>query len=154
MSLSVQFISLLAMMGTGVLAGAFMDMISTFVAGASKRSIIRKWAVVLEVVGWIFIGFGSFYILFLVRDGAWRMYDPLAQLSGMLLYASLFYVIFRFFGRVCLTIIIRPLWFLAHLCVSTLRQLLRIIFRIVFTLFRPFYKLYRKMVITISPSKE
>lgn len=154
MSLSVQFLSLLAMMGTGVLAGACMDLIHTFVQGASKRSIIRKWAIGFEVAGWILIGFGSFYVLFLVRDGAWRMYDPLAQISGMLLYASLFYVIFRFLGRVCLTIVVRPIWLIAHLFVSIIRQLLRVTIRILLVFFRPFYKLYRKIVITTSPSKE
>ncbi len=39
-----------------------------------------------EVIGWVVVGCWTFYILFLVRDGAWRMYDPFAQISGMLLY--------------------------------------------------------------------
>ena len=80
-----------------------MDMIGTGTAHAGKKSLIRKYAVVLEVIGWVFVGCGTFYVLFLVRDGAWRMYDPFAQISGMLLYASFFYRPFRFLGRILLT---------------------------------------------------
>ena len=42
MSLSVQFLSLLAMIGTGIAAGAFMDMIGTGTAYAGKKSLVRK----------------------------------------------------------------------------------------------------------------
>ena len=73
MSLSVQFLSLLAMIGTGIVAGAFMDMIGTGTAHAGKKSIIRKHAVWLEVIGWIFVGCGTFYILYLVTR--WGMAD-------------------------------------------------------------------------------
>ena len=60
MSLSVQFLSLLAMIGTGIVAGAFMDMIGTGTAHAGKKSIIRKRAVWLEVIGWILSDVGRF----------------------------------------------------------------------------------------------
>lgn len=90
MSLSVQFLSLLAMIGTGIVAGAFMDMIGTATGHAGKKSFIRKHAVWFEGIGWVIAGCGTFFILFLVRDGAWRMYDPFAQISGLLLYASFF----------------------------------------------------------------
>ena len=118
MSLSVQFLSLLAMIGTGIVAGAFMDMIGTGTAYAGKKSIIRKYAVVLEVIGWIVVGCGTFYILYLVRDGAWRIYDPFAQISGMLLYASFFHKPFRFLGRILFILFVKPLWFIVHLLVS------------------------------------
>ena len=122
MSLSVQFLSLLAMIGTGIVAGAFMDMIGTGTAHAGKKSIIRKRAVWLEVIGWVLVGCWTFYIFYLVRDGAWRIYDPVAQISGMLLYASFFYKPFRFFGRILLVLFLKPLWFIVRLIVSIVQS--------------------------------
>lgn len=143
MSLSVQFLSLLAMIGTGVVAGAFMDMIGTGTAHARKKSFIRKRAAWLEMIGWIVVGCGTFYILFLVRDGAWRMYDPFAQISGLLLYASFFYKPFRLLGRIILVIFIKPLWFIVQLFISIIRQVFRLMIKIVVFLFTPFVKLFR-----------
>jgi len=142
MSLSVQFLSLLAMIGTGIVAGAFMDMIGNGTAHAGKKSIIRKRAAWFEVIGWIFVGCGTFYVLYLVRDGAWRMYDPFAQISGLLLYTSIFYKPFRFFGRVILVLLIKPLWFLARLIVTVIGQIMRFIINVFAILFTPFVKLF------------
>jgi hypothetical protein len=143
MSLSVQFLSLLAMIGTGIVAGAFMDMIGTSTAHAGKKSIIRKRAVWIEVIGWILVGCGTFYILFLVRDGAWRMYDPFAQVSGLLLYSSIFYKPFRFFGRVLLVLLVKPIWFTVRLIVSIVRGVIQFILNVFATLATPFVKIFR-----------
>ena len=143
MSLSVQFLSLLAMIGTGIVAGAFMDMIGTGTAHAGKKSFIRRRAAWFEVIGWIMVGCGTFYVLFLVRDGAWRMYDPFAQISGLLLYASFFYKPFRLLGRLILLVLIKPLWFIVRLVITAIRQIFRIIIRVVVFLFTPFVKLFR-----------
>lgn len=142
MSLSVQFLSLLAMIGTGVVAGAFMDMIGTGTTHAGKKSFIRKRAAWFEMIGWIAVGCGTFYILFLVRDGAWRMYDPFAQISGLLLYASFFYKPFRLLGRIILMVFIKPLLFVIRLVISMIRQVFRMIIKIVMLLFTPFVKLF------------
>ena len=143
MSLSVHFLSLLALIGTGVVAGAFMDMIGTGTAHAGKKSVIRKRAVWIEVMGWILVGCGTFYILFLVRDGAWRMYDPFAQISGLLLYASIFYKPFRFLGRVLLVLFVRPLWFIVRLIMSIVRGVIQFILKVFATLSTPFVKIFR-----------
>jgi hypothetical protein len=143
MSLSVQFLSLLAMIGTGIIAGAFMDMIGIGTAHAGKKSIIRKRAAWLEVIGWILIGCWTFYILYLVRDGAWRIYDPFAQISGMLLYVTIFHKPFRLFGRILLLVLVKPLWFIARLIVSIIRYIIRFIVKLIVVLFTPFVKLYR-----------
>lgn len=145
MTLSVQFLSLLAMIGTGIAAGAFIDMIGTGTAHAGKKSIIRRRAAWFEVIGWILIGSGTFYILFLVRDGAWRIYDPVAQISGMLLYATFFYRPLRLLGRVLLMLIVKPVWFVIHLIVSLIRQIIRLVSKLVALPLRPVVKLFRIM---------
>ncbi|GEN85108.1 hypothetical protein SLU01_34200 [Sporosarcina luteola] len=142
MSLSVQFLSLLAMIGTGIGAGASMDLIGTGIDAAGKRSIIRKYAVLLEVIGWIIVGCASFYILFLVRDGAWRMYDPVAQICGMLLYASIFHRPFRFFGRLLNMLLIKPVWFVILFIIRVISGIFRLLFKILLFLLKPFFYLY------------
>ena len=145
MSLSVQFLSLLAMIGTGILAGAFMDLVGTGVDASGKRSIIRKYGVLLEFIGWIIVGGASFYVLFLVRDGAWRMYDPVAQVCGMLLYASIFYRPFRFFGRLVNMLVIKPIVFMIMLVVRLVRGVFRILFKVLLFVAKPFFFLYDKI---------
>lgn len=145
MSLSVQFLSLLAMIGTGIGAGAFMDLIGTGIDKSGKRSIIRKYAVLIEVIGWIVIGCASFYVLFIVRDGAWRMYDPFAQVSGLLLYASIFHRPFRFFGRLIHLLIIRPILFIILLVVRLIRVVIRLLVKLLRVLGAPFIYLYHKV---------
>ena len=154
MSLSVQFLSLLAMIGTGIGAGAFMDLIGTGVDATGKKSIIRKYAVPLEVIGWILIGAASFYVLFIVRDGAWRMYDPVAQICGLLLYASVFHRPFRFLGRILNMLIIKPIWFIIGLVAKIISQVFKLLVKIVRTLLSPFIYLFNKVSESLFKSDE
>ena len=154
MSLSVQFLSLLAMIGTGIIAGAFMDLIGTGVDKSGKGSILRKYSVVIEVVGWILVGCASFYVLFIVRDGAWRMYDPFAQVSGILLYASIFHRPFRFFGRLINLLIIRPILFVILLAVRIVRVIVRLIVKLLRVLSAPFIYLYNKVYSSLFQTTE
>ena len=142
MSLSVQFFSLLAMIGTGIAAGAVMDMVGTGVSQTGKTSWIRRYAAWLEIICWILIGCGAFYVLFLVRDGAWRMYDPVAQVSGLLLYAAIFHKPFRFFGRMIILLILKPIWFILRLIARIIQFFVRVIIRILTVLAFPFTTLF------------
>ena len=144
MSLSVQFLSLLAMIGTGIVAAGFIDMIGTGTAHAGKKSIIRRRAAVLEVFGWILVGCWSFYILYLVRDGEWRIYDPFAQLSGLLLYTSFFHKPFRFFGRILLILFIKPLWFIIHGIFMIIGWIIRLFIRVIDFLISPFVEIFHR----------
>lgn len=154
MSLSVQFLSLLAMIGTGIVAGAFMDLIGTGIDKSSKRSILRKYSAVIEVIGWVLIGCASFYVLFIVRDGAWRMYDPFAQVSGILLYASIFHRPFRFFGRIINFLIIRPILFVILLVVRIIRVIIRLIVKLLRVISVPFVYLYNKVYSSLFQTTE
>lgn len=154
MSLSVQFLSLLAMIGTGIGAGAFMDLIGTGIDKVGKKSMIRRYAVLLEVIGWILIGCASFYVLFVVRDGAWRMYDPFAQVSGMLLYASIFHRPFRFFGRIVNMLILKPIVFVIFLVIRIIRTFFRLIVKIVMVLATPFMYVYNKVYSSLFQTRD
>lgn len=145
MSLSVQFLSLLAMIGTGIMAAAFIDMIGTGTASAGKTSFIRRHSTVFEVLGWTIAGCWTFSILYIVRDGGWRIYDPFAQVSGILLYASVFHKPIRFVGRIILILFVKPLWFIISTFFSMIWKLLRFFLKMFFLLFTPFVKLFRKI---------
>lgn len=145
MSLSVQFLSLLAMIGTGIAAAAFIDMIGTGTASAGKTSFIRRHSTVFEVIGWTIAGCWTFLILYIVRDGGWRIYDPFAQVSGILLYASVFHKPIRFVGRIILILFVKPLWFIITTFFSMIWKLLHFFLKIVFLLFTPFVKLFGKL---------
>lgn len=125
MSLSVQFFSLLAMIGTGIAAGVIMDLFCTIKNLFSKRSFIRRRSFWFEIIVWAGIGAGAFWVLLTVRDGAWRMYDPVAQVSGMLLYAAIFHYPFRFAGRWFWLLIIRPVWLLITFIMRVIQRIVR-----------------------------
>lgn len=132
------------MIGTGIVAAGFIDMIGTGTAHAGKKSILRRRAAVLEVIGWIIVGCWSFYILYLVRDGEWRIYDPFAQLSGILLYSSFFHKPFRFFGRIILVLVIKPLWFIIHGVFMVIGWVIRLFIRVIDFLIRPFVEIFHR----------
>lgn len=145
MSLSIQFFSLLAMIGTGIVAAAMIDMIGTGVANAGKKSFIRKHSTALEIIGWILAGCWTFTILYTVRDGAWRIYDPFAQLSGILLYASIFHKPFRFMGRIILVLLLKPIWFVLRAIVSIIIRILAVFKKLFLLLSKPFISIFRKL---------
>lgn len=153
MSLSVQFLSLLAMIGTGILAAALIDMIGTGISHAGKRSLLRKYGYLLEIFGWIFAGVGAFFILYVVRDGAWRIYDPFAQLSGLLLYVSLFYRPFRFIGRILLFLCIKPILFVLRGIYLLITSIIILFVKAISLPIRPFILIFRKLFLKYFKNK-
>ncbi len=106
------------MIGTGIVTAAFIDMIGIGTTSTGKKSFVRKYSAVFEVFGWLIAGCWTFWVLYVIRDGAWRIYDPFAQLSGILLYISLFHKPIRLVGRIILVLLLKPIWFILHLIIS------------------------------------
>ena len=120
MTLSLQFYSLMLMIGSGILGGAVIEGTRFITEHTPKRSFVFKYQVVIEIIVWILMGLATFYILYSVRDGIWRIYDPLAQVLGILLYQLFFQPVFRLAGRIFLRLIVKPIWFI-------IRTILRIL---------------------------
>jgi spore cortex biosynthesis protein YabQ len=94
MTLSVQFYTLLAMIGMGSYFGAALDTYNRFL----KRSKRKSWIVFInDFLFWIIQGLLIFYVLFLVNEGELRFYLFLALLCGFSAYQALFK---RFFNKV------------------------------------------------------
>ena len=145
MSLSVQFFSLLAMIGTGIIAGAMIDLAGTMIETAKNGSILKRYALVLEVIVWIVAGAFAFFVLYMTRDGAWRIYDPLAQFSGLLLYVAFFHRPFRVLGRIFFVLFIKPVRFIMNIIYMLIMSIIRFILRVLQLLFRPLTFIYSKL---------
>jgi spore cortex biosynthesis protein YabQ len=132
MTLSTQFLTMLAMIGMGSLFGASLDTHNRFL----KRSKRKSWIVFInDILFWLFQGLSIFYVLFSVNMGELRFYIFLALLCGFAAYQSLFkkmYLkvleraisitisVYVFFVKAIRVLIIRPLQFLAATVLSLL----------------------------------
>ena len=142
MIVSEQFYQLIVMVLSGIAVGFIIDSIRLIVFSTPKRSSLRKWMMVVELITWILLGGLTYYLLFWLKDGAWRAYDPLAQIAGIFLYQSFFQTILRFIARVLVNITWRPFWFIVRFIVSVIRLILQFLLNIVMIVIRPFVKIY------------
>ena len=103
MTLTIQFYTLLAMIGMGSLFGAALDTYNHFL----KRAERSKWIVFLhDFLFWVIQGLIIFYVLFLVNEGELRLYLFLALLCGFSAYQALLKGLYlRFLAFVILVVI-------------------------------------------------
>ncbi|MFJ7978567.1 spore cortex biosynthesis protein YabQ [Peribacillus sp. JNUCC 23] len=86
MTLTIQFYTLLAMIGMGSCFGAALDTYNRFL----KRTKRKSWFVFLnDFLFWIVQGLIIFYVLFLINEGEFRFYLFLALLCGFSAYQAL-----------------------------------------------------------------
>lgn len=132
MTLSTQFLTMIAMIGMGSLFGASLDTHNRFL----RRSKRKSWIVFInDILFWLFQGLSVFYVLFSVNMGELRFYIFLALLCGFAAYQSLFKNIYLklletaisisisvyvFFVKAIRVLIVRPLQFLAATVFSML----------------------------------
>lgn len=150
MIVSEQFFQLLVMVTSGIAVGFIVDSVRLLVFSTPKRSRLGKWMTFLELLTWIVLGVMTYYLLFWLKNGAWRAYDPLAQILGIFLYQLFFQRILRLITRILVNVIWKPIWFIIQLLVAIIRQILRIILFIGTVIIRPFVKIYLYLVYTFS----
>lgn len=150
MIVSEQFFQLLVMITSGIAVGFIIDSVRLVVFSTPKRSRLRKWMMFVELLTWIALGGMTYYLLFWLKNGAWRAYDPLAQIVGIFLYQLFFQQILRFIARILVNIIGKPIWFMVWLIIAIIRRILQIIIYIGALLVRPFVKIYSYLVYTFS----
>ncbi|SFB22858.1 MULTISPECIES: spore cortex biosynthesis protein YabQ [unclassified Bacillus (in: firmicutes)] len=86
MTLSTQFLTMLSMIGMGILFGCLLDTYQRFL----KRKKRKSWLVFFnDLLFWTIQAMLTFYILFLVNQGELRFYIFLALLCGFAVYQSL-----------------------------------------------------------------
>ena len=141
--MSVQLISTAVMFLAGIMVGAVIDCIRYMLLLLPKRSVIYKLSFFIELICWLILGIITFYFLFMLKGGEWRVVDPLAQLAGIIAYDLFFQPIFRFIGRMFTVLMIKPVLFIVTFVFLVVRSIIRVFVRILNFLFRPITKLYR-----------
>ncbi|WP_052124210.1 spore cortex biosynthesis protein YabQ [Ureibacillus manganicus] len=144
MTVSEQFVSILIMIISGILVGAVIDCLRVTIGALSPKSFLKRFTIGLELVIWALLGALTFYILYIIKGGEWRLIDPIAQISGILLYESLFQPFFRFLGKIVLFVVVRPILIFFKLIFSIFRRIILIIMSIILFILSPFRKLFTK----------
>lgn len=98
MTLTTQFVTMLAMIGMGGFFGAALDTYNRFL----KRRKRKNWIVFLnDVLFWFLQGLIIFYVLFIVNEGELRFYIFIALVCGFAAYQSLLKAMYlRFLEKV------------------------------------------------------
>lgn len=143
MMMSAQLVSILVMFISGIAVGAVIDCTRTLLNEVPSK-IMGRFTYLVEWTIWVLLGICTFYFLFVVKGGQWRVVDPLAQIAGIFAYEFIFQRIARFLGRVIVTILIKPIFFIVHLLVQIISSIIRILLKGIALLVRPIYKLYKK----------
>ena len=141
--MSVQLISTAVMFLAGIMVGAVIDWIRYMLLLLPKKSIIYKLSFFIELICWLILGIITFYFLFMLKGGEWRVVDPLAQLAGIIAYDLFFQPIFRFIGRMFTVLIIKPVLFIVTFAFLIVRSVILVFVRILNFLFKPITKLYK-----------
>ena len=141
--MSVQLISTAVMFLAGIMVGAVIDHIRYIIAMLPKKSVIYKISFFIELAFWGLLGAITFYLLFRMKGGEWRVIDPLAQIAGIIAYDLFLQPIFRFIGRVFTALFIKPVLFLFKFSFLFARNIIRICIHILKFLFMPIIKLYK-----------
>ncbi|MGE7640744.1 spore cortex biosynthesis protein YabQ [Peribacillus frigoritolerans] len=111
MTLTIQFYTLLAMIGMGSGFGAALDTYSRFL----NRSERKRWIVFIhDFLFWIIQGLLIFYVLFLVNEGEFRLYLFLALLCGFSAYQALFKGFYQHFLEFLIILVIKLARFIAN----------------------------------------
>lgn len=111
MTLTIQFYTLLAMIGMGSGFGAALDTYSRFL----NRSERKRWIVFIhDFLFWIIQGLLIFYVLFLVNEGEFRFYLFLALLCGFSAYQALFKGLYQRFLEFLIILVIKLARFIAN----------------------------------------
>ncbi|MBZ9535181.1 spore cortex biosynthesis protein YabQ [Cytobacillus oceanisediminis] len=118
MTLSTQFMTMLAMVSMGLFFGISLDTYQYFLKRPTrKRSIVF----IHDILFWILQALLMFYVLFLVNKGEVRVYLVLALLLGFAMYKSLFQALY-----------LRLLKGIISFCIHSYRFLIKIIVNIVY----------------------
>jgi hypothetical protein len=127
MTVSEQFLSIATLIVSGVIGAACIDFVRTFSHYAPPKSFWRKGYIIFELSTWVLLGIGTFLLLMFVRDGEWHFVDFLSQLLGFCLYQLFLQDVFRFVGRLIDRLIIQPIFFILHLLLKLIRQIVWLI---------------------------
>ncbi len=145
MTISYQFLSLLAMIASGVATGFLVESFRDITNSLSPKFFLRKYRFLFEIILWAVLGFASYLLLFYLRDGNWRIYDPLAQIAGIGCYGLWFRTPLLVGRRIFMRLIIQPIWWFIYRILLIISYIIRIVIRIIMIIIFPIVKIIQKM---------
>lgn len=145
MTISYQFLSLLAMILSGVATGFLVESFRDSCDALRPRAFLRRYQGIFEIILWVGLGVASFYLLFYLRDGNWRIYDPCAQIVGIICYELWFRRPLLVVRRVFMRLIVQPIWWIIQLVMTIIKYVFRVLVRIIFIILWPILKLIEKI---------
>ncbi|MDX5475399.1 MAG: spore cortex biosynthesis protein YabQ [Bacillaceae bacterium] len=132
MSLTVQFYTMIAMIGVGAWLGIAVDTYNRFL----KRENRAKWIVFCnDILFWLLQGLIAFYVLLLVNEGELRFYILIALVCGFAAYQALLkYVylslletiiqivisIYKFIYNLVMKLIVKPIKWVVQAFIATI----------------------------------
>ncbi|AWE05962.1 hypothetical protein DCE79_00390 [Lysinibacillus sp. 2017] len=146
MMMSSQLVSIFVMFISGIAVGAVIDC-TRYTVRQIPIQFLHRLATIIEWIVWAFLGICTFYFLFLIKGGQWRLVDPLAQIAGIIAYEFIFQKLIRFIGRLIVNILIKPFFYIGHLFVRIVRAIIRWIVKAIVLLNRPILKLFKKYLL-------
>jgi len=145
MIISYQFLSLLAMIASGVATGFLVESFRDITNSIRPKFFLRKYRYLLEIMLWTMLGLASYVLLFYLRDGNWRIYDPLAQIAGIGCYGLWFRSPLLVVRRIFVRLLIQPIWWVISHLLLIFQYIIRIIVRIIGIIIYPLVKIIKKM---------
>lgn len=116
MTLTVQFYTMLAMIGMGLWLGAAVDTYRRFLHAHISSLLLF----LCDILFWIVQGLLVFYVLLLVNDGTIRFYVFVALLCGFAMYRALFQTVYLRLLNVC----IRLSMLIFNVCMNVFQKLI------------------------------
>lgn len=132
MTISAQFLTMLAMIGMGSFFGAALDTYNRFL----QRSKRKSWIVFCnDILFWTLQALFIFYVLYLVNKGELRFYIFIALICGFAAYQSLLkrgymkvlesiirmvVLLYRFLIKVIIHMVYRPIYALVMMILTVL----------------------------------
>lgn len=169
MTLSVQFYTLIVMIGMGLVLGACVDTYR-FLIRMRFRTVWLKYG--FDILFWIVYAFALFLLLYQLNEGTLRIHVFLAVLCGYAMYRALLessyihvmYFVYRilssfirFLRKILKNLIVYPIrWIImiilsiAVTVLSSIQKVgcfcIRFFYQLLFTLFRPIFLFIGKMM--------
>ncbi|RWZ51263.1 spore cortex biosynthesis protein YabQ [Halobacillus fulvus] len=143
MTLTTQFVTILSMMGGGMIVGASLDAFERFFRRRNKKS----WLEIIYQLGfWLTQACMLFYILYLANYGELRLYVFLAVVCGFAAYRALFRGPFLRGLEVGIRVVTSVLRALRKIGYNLLIRPIQSIFFLIFALLTGIYALFLKSI--------
>ncbi|WP_342527498.1 spore cortex biosynthesis protein YabQ [Chryseomicrobium sp. FSL W7-1435] len=147
-----QLAHLIFWIASGILMMAWLDAIWCRLQLIQKRlrRQLLPWALAGGVICAAIV---SAYMTIHYAHGEWRVYDVVAQGSGVLLYRHFFQQPIRLVGRVMDFMLLQPVWKILHIAVTFIRLIVRVHVKLVAGIYQLTYTVARKIFPTTLQRK-